>query len=54
MLMDLVAVVLGVVAALTIIVYATWLLVTRLRGGSRAAPSFWEWLKNVLQAMLGL
>ena len=43
-----------VVIALGIILYATYLFGHRLRAGDSPVKSFWEWLKNILEAILGL
>lgn len=44
----------GIVAALAIAIYATWLLAHRLRAGESKAKSFGEWLKNIFEAIMGL
>jgi hypothetical protein len=41
-------------AALCIGLYATWLLVYRLRAGESEAKSFREWIKHSLEAIWGL
>jgi len=51
---DLLFVIFGVVVALTIIAYATWLLGHRLRAGDPKAKSFWQWIKHVFEAIWGL
>jgi hypothetical protein len=51
---DLVIVMLGVIAALTILLYAIWLLTHRLRRGESKRLAFREWLRNVLEAIWGL
>jgi hypothetical protein len=43
-----------VFAALTIILYATWLFVHRLKAGDSKARSFGEWLKHLFEAIMGL
>jgi len=51
---ELILVLLTALCALTIILYATWLLFHRLRSGDSPKKSFWEWLKNIAEAILGL
>ena len=43
-----------VLIALAIILYATYLFGHRLRAGDSPVKSFWEWLKNIIEAILGL
>jgi hypothetical protein len=43
-----------VVAALSIILYATWLFVHQLRIGESKTKSFWEWIKHIFEAIMGL
>jgi len=45
---------LAVLFALMIIFYATWLLFHRLLSGDSPKKSFWKWLKNIAEAILGL
>lgn len=45
---------LGVLCGIAIALYATWLLVERLRSGEGKAHSFREWLKNMFEAIWGL
>jgi hypothetical protein len=52
--MEIVVALIGIVGATTIALYATWLFTHRLRAGDRKAPAFWEWLKNLLQAVWGM
>lgn len=51
---DFIYVVVVVLGALTIIVYATWLLVFRLKKGDPKYLSFREWVRNVFEAIMGL
>jgi hypothetical protein len=53
-LINLLLAVVGVAAALAIILYATWLLAHRLRAGESKTKSFGEWLKNIFDAIWGL
>ena len=46
--------VVGVVVALTISLYATWLLSDRLRNKDPKLKAFGEWLKNVFDGIWGL
>jgi hypothetical protein len=52
--LDLIYVFFVVLGTLVIALYATWYLVFRLKKGDSPASSFWEWLKNLAQAVLGL
>jgi hypothetical protein len=52
--MDIVVIAVGILAALCIILYATWLLMTRLRRGEQKTKSFGEWLKHLFEAIWGL
>jgi len=52
--MQVVGVILVVVVALAIVVYATWLLGHRLRTGAPKAKSFREWIGHILEAIWGL
>ena len=45
---------LGVLCAASIIVYATFLLIKRLRKGNKKSSSFKDWIKHVLEAVMGL
>jgi len=51
---DVIIVVLEIVAALTISLYATWLLVSRIKRGESKSISFREWLKHIFEALWGL
>ena len=51
---ELIFVLVGVVAALAIVLYATWLLAHRLRAGESKAKSFGEWVKHIFEAIMGL
>ena len=51
---DVVLVVVSVTVVATIILYATWLLVRRLRSGQPKVQSFREWLKHIFEAIWGL
>lgn len=51
---DLIYVAVVVLGALTITVYATWLLVFRLKKGDPKYQSFTEWARNVFEAIMGL
>lgn len=46
--------VLGVAAAITITLYATWLLYNRLRNKRPKLKAFSEWVKSVFDGILGL
>lgn len=52
--LDIIIIVAEVLAALAIVLYATWLLMSRLRHGDKKAQSFGEWLKHVFEAVWGL
>jgi hypothetical protein len=49
-----VSMIIVVIVALAIVVYATWLLGHRLRTGAPKAKSFREWISHILQAIWGL
>jgi hypothetical protein len=51
---QLMVVVASVAAALTILLYATWLLTHRLRRGDSKRMAFTEWLRNAFEAIWGL
>jgi hypothetical protein len=51
---DFIIVIGTVLIALGIILYATYLFGHRLRAGDSPVKSFWEWLKNILEAISGL
>lgn len=51
---DIIVIAVELVAALSIILYATWLLMSRLRRGEQKAKSFGEWLKHLFEAIWGL
>lgn len=51
---DLLLVVLSVVTASIIVLYATWLFAHRLRLGESKTKSFREWVKHILEAIMGL
>jgi hypothetical protein len=51
---ELLVVLVGVAAALAIILYATWLLAHRIRAGESKAKSFGEWVKHIFEAVMGL
>ena len=51
---DLNIVILSVVGAVAIIVYATWFFGHQLRVGQPKAKSFRQWLKSVFEALWGL
>jgi TRAP-type C4-dicarboxylate transport system permease large subunit len=44
----------GVAAALAIGLYATWLLVHRLKKGDSKPKAFGEWVRNLFEAIWGL
>lgn len=46
--------VLGVAAAITITLYATWLFYNRLRNKGPKLKAFSEWVKSVFDGILGL
>lgn len=46
--------VVSVVAVLAIALYATWLLVHRLRRGESKRLAFGEWIRNLFEAIWGL
>jgi hypothetical protein len=52
--MQVIVVILSVLAAVTIILYATWLFVHRLKAGESKARSFGQWLKHLFEAIMGL
>jgi flagellar biogenesis protein FliO len=52
--MDVALVVLSVTCAIAIVLYASWLLMHRLRRGEQKGKSFGEWLKHVFEAVWGL
>jgi hypothetical protein len=52
--LEVVAIIIGILAALIIIVYATWLFFYRLRSGYAKPKSFGEWLRNIFEAIWGL
>lgn len=52
--LNVVLVVLAILPAMGIILFATWLLFHRLRTGKKASMSFLAWLKHLLEAVLGL
>jgi FtsH-binding integral membrane protein len=43
-----------ILIASTIVAYATWLLLHRLRKGKSKYKSFKDWIKHVMEAVLGL
>jgi len=47
-------VILSVIAALAMIIYATWLFGHQLRGEESKAKGFRQWLKNIFEAIWGL
>lgn len=51
---EFIVVAISVVGALTISLYATWLLVHRFRKGDSKRMAFGEWIRNILQAIWGL
>lgn len=51
---EFVLVVAGALVALVIILYATWLFAYRLRTGDSPTKSFWQWLKHIAEAILGI
>lgn len=51
---EVVIVIVSILAALIIILYATWLLFYRLRSGYSKSKSFGEWLRNIFEAIWGL
>jgi len=51
---DMVLGIFGVLCAIAIVLYATWLLVFRLRAGYGPRQSFWQWLKHMFEAAWGL
>jgi hypothetical protein len=51
---DFVVVVVSVIAALAILLYATWLLTHRLRRAESKRLAFGEWLRNAFEAIWGL
>lgn len=52
--LELVLVLGGVVVALAIIVYSTWLFGHQLRLGKPKAKSFMQWVKHIFEAIWGL
>ena len=44
----------SVIGALAIAVYATWILIYKLRVGRPKSKSIKEWLKNIYEAIWGL
>jgi len=51
---DVILILVEVVAALAILLYATWLVVSRIQRGESKSPSFREWLKHIFEAFWGL
>ncbi len=51
---DVVFVIVEIVAALAISLYAIWLLVFRTKRGESKSLSFGEWLKHTFEALWGL
>jgi hypothetical protein len=49
-----ITVIVSVIVASVIILYATWLFVHKLRAGESKAKSFGEWLKHLFEAIMGL
>jgi hypothetical protein len=47
-------IIISVVVVMAIGLYATWLLVERVRKGEHKGRSFREWLKNMFEAVWGL
>lgn len=54
MLLELICVVGGAAVALAIGLYATWLLLNRLRNKESKPKAFGEWLRNIFEAIWGL
>lgn len=52
--LNVVLIVLAVLPALCIVLFATWLLAHRLRRGEKASMSFLAWLKHLFEAIMGL
>lgn len=44
----------SVAAVLTIALYATWLLIQRLKKGDSKRQAFGEWVRNLFEAIWGL
>jgi len=51
---EFILILLAALCALAIVFYATWLLFHRLQSGNSPKKSFWEWLKSIAEAILGL
>ena len=47
-------IVLKILGALAIVLYATWLFQHRLRKGEKVSKSFFTWLKHLFEAVMGL
>ena len=54
MFIEAVLVIVGVIVAVTIVLYATWLFACRLRHNESKSKAFGEWLKNVFEGLWGL
>jgi len=54
LMLNVVAVVAMIAGALLIVLHATWLLVIRLRSGSRSVRSFTPWVKHLFEAIRGI
>ena len=51
---EIIYVVVSIVGCLAIVIYATWLLVERLRAKDKPPRSFGQWLKHVFEGVMGL
>jgi flagellar biogenesis protein FliO len=51
---ELIVVIISIFIAITIVVYATWLLMRHLKKGDPKYQSFKEWVKHIFEAIWGL
>jgi len=51
---ELLYVALSVIGCLVIISYGTWVFLVKLKAKDRPVKSFWQWLKNIFEGVMGL
>lgn len=51
---EVISIILTILCAVIIILYATFLLFKRLKKGERKVASFKDWIKHIVEAILGL
>jgi predicted membrane protein len=51
---EVIFIILTILCAVIIILYATFLLFKRLKKGERKVASFKDWIKHIVEAILGL